>query len=349
MSLPLNCCLAAPEGAQEALAQAKDLLAHAGIAMEDAALAVALAEERALGPQSPWWPFLQVVGDPPANFPGTFEVDDLAELQSHPLEERLTATAKAYGSLAELRGLGTTELLQAMHLVHSRRFGCDDGRVMFPVGDLLNHSFEPSCEIVTPQGDVLTWQIRTKRHVSKGEPLTHRYCDDPNHMLLLNSGFVVPGNPNNRIMARPCDLRRCLSSVMRADVGEVFAGWRQAQIEEQLPDPEGGAGMSMLLLGPGKDGGLMWNPLWLNLCGLAIISSAQDPHWSTRPGGKEDYCDAVEKASWGLFATSLDADLRDLAAEEVSANKALALEFRIGQKELLIEAIALLRQQILKT
>ncbi|CAE8628377.1 unnamed protein product [Polarella glacialis] len=353
MDLPLTVCMAAASGSEDILGPAAAALDSAGIEPVDAALTVAFAQETALREASPWWPYLSLVGEARRGFPCFFAQEELAALQSPPLVELLESIVPAFEAVATIWGLERDDLLAAWELVHSRRFGCKDGRFMLPVGDLMNHSFEPSCAWEEPTADRASWRLVSLRQLAAGDPLTFCYCKDPNHLLLLNSGFIVPGNPNNRVMIRPADLRRCMSAAASSPCPEDFASWRAQQFEEQLPDPGGeGPGMSMFLVGRVPSGGIQWNPLWLDLCGMATSSGGARPHWSKLPGGTEQFCATLEKATWALFPTSLEADLSEIASANkqpgaMSANSALALEFRIEQKQLLADALGSLRQKLL--
>lgn len=265
----------------------------------------------------------------------------------------MAAFAAAIEGVAKCAGLSRLELAAAWQLVLSRRFGCEEGRFMLPFGDLLNHSFEPSCAWRKPEkGGPSTWQLRTLRPLRVGEPINFEYCKDPNHLLLSTSGFIVPGNPYNRIMVKPADLRRglaaaCAEGGAGAAAAAEFAAWRAEEIGRQLADPEeDGPGLSMMMVARTKDG-VQWNPLWLDLCGLATTSDPRGPHWSQSPGGVEGYCDTLERASWRLFETGLDEDAEALLSRGLTPNAELALRFRLGQKELLMEAVELLREQML--
>lgn len=350
LELPLVCCLAAAPGAQVRLTGAFPAFEEAGLDPADAALAVALAHERTLGDQSAWWAYVRCVGDPEATFPCLFAEGDLEALQSRPLAETFDAVDKALGKLAECTGMLKSELAAAMQLVRSRRFGYEEGRYMLPLGDLCNHSFYPTCVWEKPTAERRSWRLVALKDLQPADSLTFSYCSDPNHLLLSTSGFIVPNNPFSRIMAKPADLRRSLEAVSAEGSGAKaapdFKAWRKAEIEKNLSDPdEDGAGVSMFLVGR-QGAGTQWNPLWLNLCGLAIASGMEGEHWSRREGGVQEYLGAVEKASWKLFETTAEEDRKLLESGDLTANRRMCVEFRLDQKAVLQDAINGFRGQV---
>lgn len=344
LELPLACCFSAAPGLQAQLASALPTLAEAGVGGDDAALTVAMATERSLGQNSAWWPYIQSVGEPRHTFPCFFADGDLEALQSVPLIESQQALSTGLDKLASCSGIDRSALAAAMQLVRTRRFGCEQGRFMLPLGDLTNHSFYPTCVWDKPTPERQTWRLKAARGgMQPNEPITFCYCTDPNHLLLHTSGFVVPENPFTRIMVKPRELRESLISASAEGPGaaapEEFAKWRREQIEENLPDPEeDGPGVSMFFVGR-KGGGTQWNPLWLNLCGLAMATSMDGAHWSQRPGGVDEYFGVLKNASWRIFGTTLEDDQEAMKAEGLSENRQLALAFRIQQKEVLTEAL----------
>ncbi|CAK0890302.1 unnamed protein product [Prorocentrum cordatum] len=114
----------------------------------------------------------------------------------------------------------------------------------------------------------------------------------------------MPENPFNRVMAKPADLRRSLDSVAVPALSE-FAQWRAAEIAKELPDPvPDNPGAALFVVGA-AEGGVRWNPLWLNLCGLAVSADGQT-HWQQQPGGKQRYYNALERATLQLFDTTYE-------------------------------------------
>merc|ERR1711971_10067 len=296
-----------------------------------------MATELSLGQSSAWWPYIQSIGQPTRSFPCVFTDEDVGALQSVPLAEHFEALSSGLDKLASCSGIDRSQLADAMQLVMTRRFGCEQGNFMLPIGDLANHSFYPTCVWDKPIPERQTWRLVAGRGgVQANEPITRCYCSDPNHLLLSTAGFIVPGNPFSRIMVKPRQLRECLTAAIAEGPGaaapEEFAKWRREQIEENLPDPEeDGPGVSMFFVGR-HGGGTQWNPLWLNLCGLAMATSMDAPHWSRRPGGVDEYFGVLESASWHLFDTTLEEDQEAMKDGGLSNSRELALAFRIQQK-----------------
>ncbi|CAE7610498.1 setd3 [Symbiodinium sp. CCMP2456] len=330
LEIPLSCCLSSVPGSYDDILSALEpAMERGGIAKADVELALAVAVERQQGEASPWWTYLRML-DCSHTFPLFYDKADLEALENIPLTESLEVTSQVISRIAEASGLPDTEFREAMQLVMGRRFGSDTSRAMMPIGDLLNHRFYPSCEWETPTPDTPCWRLKSKMDLSPGDSLNHLYCEDPNHLLLQQSGFIMNENPHNRIMARPVDLRNALFSVCNSSSPEDFASFRKDEVEKQLPDPdEEGVGLSMFLVGR-RPGGLQWNPLWLDMIGLAVTESPDAPHWGTSPEGMEKYLHALETASWSLFPTSLEEDTDD--GKSVSSNLEMATALRRGYK-----------------
>lgn len=344
LEIPLSCCLSSVPGCyDDILSTLEPALERGGIAKADVELALAVAVERQQGEASPWWTYLRML-DCSHTFPLFYDKADLEALENIPLTESLEVTSQVISQIAEASGLPDTEFREAMQLVMGRRFGSETSRAMMPIGDLLNHRFYPSCEWETPTPDTPCWRLKSKMDLSPGDSLNHLYCEDPNHLLLQQSGFIMNENPHNRIMARPVDLRNALYSVCNSSSPEDFASFRKDEIEKELPDPdEEGVGLSMFLVGR-RPGGLQWNPLWLDMIGLAVTESPDAPHWGTSPEGMEKYLHALETASWSLFPTSLEEDKDD--GKSISSNLEMATALRRGYKELLRGAIDSLRVRL---
>lgn len=68
---------------------------------------------------------------------------------------------------------------------------------MLPLIDMCNHSFAPNCKLqTTGSGDV---QLVTLQHIPQQQPLQLSYGSLSNDFLLMDYGFVVPGNPFERV------------------------------------------------------------------------------------------------------------------------------------------------------
>jgi len=347
LEIPVNCCLSVVPGAYAEVfdAELTQAMESAGLRRQDLELALAMAVERELGEDSAWWPYLRLL-ECKHTFPLFFEDADLEMLENIPLKESLTITSRAVELLVQKSGMSDLALRESLQLVWGRRFSCDVATGMIPLGDLLNHRFYPSCAWESPTTDnPEVWKLRAKMDISPGESLNFCYCEDPNHLLMTTSGFVVKENPYDRIMVRPRELREALFSVCNEKSSEDFASWRKEQIEEQLPDPEDkGVGLSMYLVGR-QPGGIQWNDLWLNMVGLAVTEDPNGAHWSASAEGLEMYLEALDKASWSLFPQSLE---QDLAKGETftDANQEMAAMMRRGYKELLKEAVEKLKGRL---
>eukprot|EP00929_Paragymnodinium_shiwhaense_P071227 TRINITY_DN36220_c0_g1_i1.p1 TRINITY_DN36220_c0_g1~~TRINITY_DN36220_c0_g1_i1.p1 ORF type:complete len:498 (+),score=80.13 TRINITY_DN36220_c0_g1_i1:142-1635(+) len=346
MEFPVGCCLSPrqqPVGNQldPEIARALD---RAGAKETDMNLAITLAEERLKGEASPWNLYNTMVTCD-HTFPLFYEEGELEVLENHPLQESIKTVSEMVSVVAKKNGLPDEALREAWQLVKGRRFASDTCAVMIPVGDFLNHSLESSCawDFPTPQHPD-SWTLKAKHDIKEGEPLTFTYCEDPNHLLVGSSGFVLPENPNNRIMVRPCDLRQALLKISNPSSPFQFAEWRKTEIFKQLPDPEEeGVGLGMFLVGRVPNG-IQWNPLWLNLVGLAITQSP-DAVWNKLPDGNKQFIEAIEAASWSIFNSGLEADLStDVSA--ASPNVQLAAAFRRSYKKLMQEALTKLRQNM---
>ena len=68
---------------------------------------------------------------------------------------------------------------------------------MLPLIDMCNHSFAPNCKLqTTGSGDV---QLVTLQHIPQQQPLQLSYGNLSNDFLLMDYGFVMPGNPFDRV------------------------------------------------------------------------------------------------------------------------------------------------------
>lgn len=330
LRIPQKCCIVSPLGAEKLLGSAACSLKVVGVDPLDVVLAVALAQERSLGERSELWSYLCMLGEPAKSFPAFFNMCDLVALRCPLLSSRFQERRDTIIDVAEALGLSRDALLSAWQHVAKRRFGCEFGSFMLPVGDLLNHSFKPTCAWEAAQQDgEISWRLYACVRLTKGDPLTFTYREDPDDLLLLTSGFVVADNPFNRIIAGPEELHRCLDHVANPESPIDFSQWRAREFRNQLPIADSG---SSLCLVKRCHGGLQWNSRWLDLCGLAFTVSDDVPHWSHIPGGDEGYCATVKRAVSYLMNSTPE-------EEQASLNGQLALRFRVGQQRLLEDAM----------
>jgi hypothetical protein len=96
------------------------------------------------------------------------------------------------------------DFLLVLTHVSSRTFVGQIGRkgsvaLMVPFCDLINHEFEPSCNFgLLPRK--MHFEIYTRRLANSGEELCISYGEGlTNYQLQVRYGFIVPGNPNDRI------------------------------------------------------------------------------------------------------------------------------------------------------
>ena len=68
---------------------------------------------------------------------------------------------------------------------------------MLPLIDMCNHSFQPNCSLkASDNGDV---QLVSLQNIDSNQPLLLSYGNLSNDFLLMDYGFVVPGNPFDRV------------------------------------------------------------------------------------------------------------------------------------------------------
>ena len=85
-------------------------------------------------------------------------------------------------------------------MVTSRAFrvqGKSHPASMLPLIDMCNHSFTPNCKLQpVGNGDV---QLIASQDIPEQQPLQLSYGSLSNDFLLMDYGFVVPGNPCDRV------------------------------------------------------------------------------------------------------------------------------------------------------
>ena len=67
---------------------------------------------------------------------------------------------------------------------------------MLPLIDICNHSFEPNVAVKPGKDGAV--EVRALQPLSAGTPLLQSYGNLSNDFLLMDYGFVVPGNPHDR-------------------------------------------------------------------------------------------------------------------------------------------------------
>lgn len=88
----------------------------------------------------------------------------------------------------------------ALAVVTSRAFkvaGPSQPASLLPLIDLCNHCFTPNCKIQsTSNGEV---QLLALQDIPQQQPLQLSYGNLNNDFLLMDYGFMVPGNPFDRV------------------------------------------------------------------------------------------------------------------------------------------------------
>lgn len=101
----------------------------------------------------------------------------------------------AFGGLVDANALAW-----ATSCATSRSFrvrGASGPPSFLPLIDLCNHSFDNNCEVKALAGGGV--ELRAVRHVPAGAPLRLCYGLLSNDVLLLDYGFIVDGNPHDRV------------------------------------------------------------------------------------------------------------------------------------------------------
>lgn len=115
------------------------------------------------------------------------------------------ARSIAGGALASLKlSVDLSESLWAISMVRSRTFSDDVGgeslTLMVPYCDLANHGGDQQNSTFCVSRDRLSFELRALESIPAGQEALISYGDaKPNSMLLRDYGFVVPGNPHDRI------------------------------------------------------------------------------------------------------------------------------------------------------
>lgn len=209
---------------------------------EGLALVRALLNERQLGSQSLWAPYLRLIGDPPP-LPVEWKESDIELLQgteaSEPVKAEREALRRDFSSelLPTVRA-EFNEFVRAVETVWSRcwsaRGGPNEG--LIPVVDMCNHSSEPTCHV-----SGVSTPSRAHKEVADGEgsdrvalvascPLeegnevTIRYAEGlGNAELLLRFGFCEKGNPSTFVRLREEDMEEAIESEEPGLVGQCLA------------------------------------------------------------------------------------------------------------------------------
>ncbi|KAG0606715.1 hypothetical protein M758_9G162400 [Ceratodon purpureus] len=250
-------------------------------------------------------------------------------------------------------------LAWSMAAVSSRAFHVHKsggGSSLLPLVDMCNHSFAPTGRLVqhssSPQS-LPVLEVVAEKDLDEGEDVFLNYGSLSNDILLLDYGFVLPNNPNDRVELRyDGQLLDTACLVAKVDSLSSFkhpAQWQQELLERlQLYGP--GASQSVTLGGTELVEG--------RLLAAVRLMHAQDSNtlidvdlkalqiWDrTPPLGVMNERRAI-RTLIGLgmlaltaFPTVIQEDESELVKGGISDNLRIATQFRILKKHLLLETI----------
>ncbi|KAL4423246.1 hypothetical protein ABPG77_000038 [Micractinium sp. CCAP 211/92] len=183
-----------------------------------AKLALQVVAHRLLGQASPFAPYINNLPMGVAGLPMFFNGEALGELQYPPVTEQVKKRCRWLLSftqqvLGPLRGtdkdpfggaeVDANALGWALAVVTSRAFrtrGPNQPASLLPLVDMSNHSFEPNAKVVPGPGGSM--QMVALRELRAGEDVLISYGSLSNDFLLLDYGFLIPGNPYDTVQLR---------------------------------------------------------------------------------------------------------------------------------------------------
>lgn len=174
---------------------------------------------RLQGQASPYAPYINNLPMAVPGLPMFYSGEALGALQYPPVTEQVKKRCRwlltfSQQALAPVRGneqadpfeaaeVDANGLGWALAVVTSRAFrtrGPNQPAAMLPLIDMANHSFQPNAKIAPgPGGSMCMVALRELR---AGEPVLLCYGALPNDYLLLDYGFLVPGNPHDTVQLR---------------------------------------------------------------------------------------------------------------------------------------------------
>ncbi|BDA46705.1 probable actin-histidine N-methyltransferase [Coccomyxa sp. Obi] len=216
VSLPRSCQLSYDGSTEPNLLQ---LISKVPEELWGAKLALRVLKERILGPDSS---FQYYIDNLPMGVPGIpmfFSPDAIRALEQYPpLSEQVKKRCRwllSFSSehLSALPGspadpfkgtpVDANILGWALAMTTSRAFrvrGPQHPAALLPLIDMSNHSFSPNCEVKPgPAGSV---EMVAARDISQDEDLLLSYGALDNTFLLLDYGFIVPGNQYDTVLIR---------------------------------------------------------------------------------------------------------------------------------------------------
>eukprot|EP00035_Acanthoeca_spectabilis_P031345 m.13711 g.13711 ORF g.13711 m.13711 type:complete len:459 (-) comp4701_c0_seq1:95-1471(-) len=320
-----------------------------------ARLGLAALAERAAGDESPFASYIQLL---PVKFDGVpifFGPEEIAALQYAPVQHQIKLRGRFLHEFATHRLLGVTapfggQLVQTDALgwgfaaASSRAFGLagpSGPRAMLPLIDMANHSFVGNAVVKFGSGGA---KLVTVAPVAEGDEILISYGEHPNDHLLLDYGFVVGNNPRDscpiQFSAQLVEMAREMSG---APLPLTAADWKANALEEVgLCGPTASL---ELHYGGNAHPGLVDPRL---IAGLRVLFAPGDA--LPDPGSAEGR--KIEVSAWrtskgiaelllASFPTTATEDADALAAEELSRAMAVAHEFRLTKKRLLMKCVEL--------
>ena len=211
ISLPVACQLSY---VNEALPPAlRSLLAQVPAELWGARLGLVLLEERAKGSASRFATYIKLLPAAFRGMPTFFAPDAVRALEYPPVTEQVKKRSRfllsfSAGPLAAAAAsqpapfggatVDANALGWALAAVSSRAYrtrGADAPPALLPLIDIANHSFEPNAKVVPgTQGAML---LKALAPIAPGEPLLVSYGNLQNDFLLMDYGFIIPGNPHD--------------------------------------------------------------------------------------------------------------------------------------------------------
>lgn len=393
VSLPAACQLTyVDEAVSPAL---RGLMSQIPAELWGARLGLVLLEERAKGKASRFAEFVDLLPRAFVGVPTFFAADAIQALQYPPVTEEVKRRSRwmlafASGPLAAAAALqpppfaGATvdanALGWALSAVSSRAFrvrGPDAPASMLPLIDIANHCFEPNVAVKPgPQGSVC---LQALTPLSPGEPLLMSYGALPNDFLLMDYGFIIPGNPNDRaalhFTAGLLDFAREVAGLSGAPFGSPDPAEQAAAMGD---DPAAAPWQRQLLselklLGPGADRELrIGGPSHVDprlLAALRVLYCQEPAALRALPAGRQAaylqspdglltlaneraalataaaVC-AMALAQWQGTLAEDEALLSASQTPPLSHDVRLAVAFRANKKRLLANAVTALKAKL---
>lgn len=386
--LPKKCQLTYDEVSQPELL---DLIQQVPQELWGARLALQVLAHRVQGSEALFSPYIQNLPVGVSGIPMFFGREALRAIQYAPVSQQVHMRCQwllhfarealqplpgspadpFFGTLVDANALGW-----ALAVVTSRAFrvlGPSQPASMLPLIDMCNHSFTPNCKLQpVNNGDL---QLVALQDVPQQQPLHISYGNLSNDFLLMDYGFVVPGNPFDRVqLSFNLDLLEAAKEVAHLHSSHLWStkGQGSSAASTALPVWQEQALMHLNLYGPNANLEVLIGgdpPIDPRLLAAVRMLYCQDP---TELGGRA----LVQLGAWGAFLTPANEvrALRTIAAmctmllsqwsslpqedqqalslgldsagQPLSKDMKLAVQFRLEKKCLLLQAINEISKQI---